>query len=191
MNAELAPPDKEDPRIQRTKDHVLAITRSLLDEASEPLTFSLVADRAQVARKTLYNHWGTVENLAAETIALVAFDELVVDGLDFRGRMTLSLNKVAEYVSSAGAAIVSVSLLMAAAPYDADARTTLAALEKNMREILSRAGITMSADQYSILVGSLVYRALATGEVPQSLVDASIEVGMSIVADPQEHSAHG
>lgn len=60
---------RTDPRVTRTRQRVLEITRELLAEhGAMPLTFSLIADEAGVARKTLYAHWGSVAHLIADLL---------------------------------------------------------------------------------------------------------------------------
>jgi len=42
----------------------------LSERTGEPLTFSRLAEEAQVSRRTLYTHWGTIERVIGEAIAL-------------------------------------------------------------------------------------------------------------------------
>lgn len=55
-----------DPRIARTRLHVLTVLRGLLARDSGEITLSTLATEAQVSRRTLYTHWGTVESVVAE-----------------------------------------------------------------------------------------------------------------------------
>ncbi len=58
-----------DPRIQRTRDHVLGVVRRMLATPSDvPLTFTSLAAEAEVSRRTLYTHWGTIDRLIAEAV---------------------------------------------------------------------------------------------------------------------------
>ena len=58
-----------DPRVVRTRQHVLAQARELLlDLGPTELTFSALATRAAVARKTLYRYWPGPEDLVADLI---------------------------------------------------------------------------------------------------------------------------
>ena len=60
-----------DPRIERTRVHVLTVTRRMLAQRTgEPLSFSRLAQEAQVSRRTLYTHWGTVERVIGEAVAM-------------------------------------------------------------------------------------------------------------------------
>ena len=58
-----------DPRIQRTREHVLSTVRRLLAEpASAPLTFTVLAAEAQVSRRTLYTHWGSIDRAISDAV---------------------------------------------------------------------------------------------------------------------------
>src|SRR4051794_7113552 len=53
-----------DPRIARTRPHVLDHARRLLEEqGAGGMTFSSLAARAEVARQTLYRYWDSPEAL--------------------------------------------------------------------------------------------------------------------------------
>jgi len=73
-----------DPRVERTREHVLTVTRRvLLERPDEPLTFSLLSRESQISRKTLYAHWGDVETLIRESLrgVLTVEDEEDLSGL--------------------------------------------------------------------------------------------------------------
>jgi AcrR family transcriptional regulator len=58
-----------DPRVARTRLHVLAHARRLLAEGGPSnVSFTNLAREAQVGRQTLYTHWQTPEKLIAEAI---------------------------------------------------------------------------------------------------------------------------
>lgn len=59
-----------DPRVARTRIHIRETVRELIAEDGE-ITISSVAVAAKVSRRTIYSHWGTIEDLAADSI----FDE--------------------------------------------------------------------------------------------------------------------
>ena len=60
-----------DPRIMRTKLHVLGVLRELLGRDGEEITLSSLAAEARVSRRTIYTHWGNIESAVAEAM----FDE--------------------------------------------------------------------------------------------------------------------
>ena len=57
-----------DPRITRTKQHVLGVLRVLLEKDGEEITLSSLAAEARVSRRTIYTHWGTIETAVAEAL---------------------------------------------------------------------------------------------------------------------------
>ena len=57
-----------DPRIARTKEHVLGVLRELMSRTGEEITLSSLAAEARVSRRTIYTHWGTVECAVAEAM---------------------------------------------------------------------------------------------------------------------------
>jgi AcrR family transcriptional regulator len=180
----VATEKKIDPRIQRTKDHILSVAFDILERGEEPLTLSAVALHARVARRTLYTHWGSVENLTANALGLIALERLDLEGLDLRGRLAFVLNNISQTLT--GAPIGGVALLMSAAPHDAGARAALDALETEILSVLSRDVAPMTHDDYAMTVGVLVYQALATGHIPRSLVDDVIEVATARLSTPQD-----
>jgi len=59
----------QDPRIERTRAHVLDHARKLLSsEGPNAVTYSELAARARVTRQTLYRHWPTREALIVDLV---------------------------------------------------------------------------------------------------------------------------
>jgi hypothetical protein len=57
------------PRVERTRSHILTVARELLPEVGPVgLTYSLLADRAEVTRQTLYRHWPTRAALLVDLV---------------------------------------------------------------------------------------------------------------------------
>src|ERR1700757_4964468 len=66
-------PDAANPRVQRTRDRILAAARDLLAEAGPAgLTYSLLAERAGVTRQTLYRNWPARSALLTDLILVGA-----------------------------------------------------------------------------------------------------------------------
>lgn len=58
-----------DPRVVRTKEHVLAVAGDLLaEEGREGFTIDAVAKRSGVARTTIYRHWPELGELLYDTV---------------------------------------------------------------------------------------------------------------------------
>jgi AcrR family transcriptional regulator len=76
-------PDAANPRVQRTRDRMLAAARELLAEAGpEGLTYSLLAERAGVTRQTLYRHWPARSALLTDLILVGAAGSFPEPGED-------------------------------------------------------------------------------------------------------------
>src|ERR1700682_4943616 len=59
----------QDPRIERTRAHVLGHARRLLaEDGPSAVTYSELAARARVTRQTLYRHWPTREALFVDLV---------------------------------------------------------------------------------------------------------------------------
>ena len=57
-----------DPRVTRTKEHVLAVAGDLLaDEGRQGFSIDAVAKRSGVARTTIYRHWPELGDLLFDT----------------------------------------------------------------------------------------------------------------------------
>ncbi len=66
-------PGLSDPRVQRTREFVLEEVRQML-RANQAVNFSELSRRARVSRRTLYDHWGTVESLVSDSLRSLEFE---------------------------------------------------------------------------------------------------------------------
>jgi AcrR family transcriptional regulator len=85
-----------DPRIERTRHHVLETARQMLaTHGTEPLTFTTLAARARVSRRTLYTHWGSIEKVISDAVTLRASEKPVdLSALEPRDRLRRFLESV-------------------------------------------------------------------------------------------------
>jgi AcrR family transcriptional regulator len=173
-----------DPRIERTRTHVLTTARSILEEnTGEPLTFSRLAEVAQVSRRTLYTHWGTIERVIAETIATGHRDDAVDPaGLTPRQIIRELLNGIRDRILDPVKHMALTSLVNQAAMDDKakDALTAMgtARLEE-YQQILG--GVTITHAQFAQFVGPLFYISIIlneemTDEFVETLVDRGLEL---------------
>jgi AcrR family transcriptional regulator len=161
-------PSKVDPRILRTRVHVLATARELLSEHQEALTFTLVADRAFVARQTLYKHWGTIENLIAETIVVARTGQASdYDGLDSRARAALFLHRLTAQIDPGMAA--AIGAIIAAAAYQPAAREAFHKLDTSLYEIFVESVGPISHDSYIELIAPVMLLVVAGAPVSADL----------------------
>ena len=56
-----------DPRVERTRIHIREVVLAMMARGDD-LTISSVAKEALVSRRTIYAHWGTIEDLVADSI---------------------------------------------------------------------------------------------------------------------------
>ncbi|SDO58063.1 DNA-binding transcriptional regulator, AcrR family [Nakamurella panacisegetis] len=167
-----------DPRVERTREHVLSCARTLLAESgADAVTFSNVGKRARVARQTLYRHWATREQLIADV--LVAASDLGRETpaertpeahlraflYDFRARM-------------AGPAIASATtLLMAHATTDPGSALTLRTMVDDRMAALRTGWGQFTEDEYALIMGPCVFQLLV---LRRPLTDEFIE---SVIAE--------
>ncbi len=171
-----------DPRVRRTRQHVLAVTRELLNERQGVLTFSQVAERAGVARQTLYKHWGTVESLIVDTIVIGRIGTYAdYDGLDveqraqlFFGRLVLEVDRG---MAAAVAAIISVK------GYEQDSRDAYERLDRNFYEMFRSLVAPVNHDQFIQLVAPILYLVMAGSPVHAALLDSLAERTVMLAAE--------
>ncbi|MES2169980.1 MAG: helix-turn-helix domain-containing protein [Actinomycetota bacterium] len=174
--------NSRDPRVRRTRRQVLAVTRELLNEHRGILTFSQVADRAGVARQTLYKHWGTIESLIVDTIVIGrigTYDDY--DGLNIEQRAQLFFGRlvleVDQGMAAAAAAIISVK------GYEQDARDAYERLDRNFYEMFRALVAPVDHDQFIQLVTPILYLVMASSPVNAALLDSLAERTVMLAAD--------
>ncbi len=150
----------EDPRVARTRQHVLDTARALLVEGGPTaLTHTALASRARVSRQTLYRYWPTPEDLVADMVRRrVALPAEPGTGV---------ADVVGSYVRSLAAAFAdpavhgAYALLMAAAVADEAMAGVLHEVKENRRAALNDQlapwGATVSTEEFAMVVGPVIY----------------------------------
>lgn len=163
--------------------HVLTTARRLLVEhTSEPLTFTLLAKEAQVSRRTLYTHWGTIEKVISAAVTVHA-DEDDPDQSDLTPRERLGSylyafrDRIAEPVTA-----VALTALVGQSAHDDDAASSVRELaQSRITKFRTRVG-PISDEQFAILFGPLFYSQLVTREpASDELVESLIDVGAEML----------
>ena len=78
MIVPLRNPEEIDPRIERSRGHILAATIDLLREVGYgSLTIEAVAARSGIAKSTIYRHWSSKADLVADAF-LKAYEQTAV-----------------------------------------------------------------------------------------------------------------
>jgi AcrR family transcriptional regulator len=166
--------NSHDPRVRRTRRQVLAVTRELLNERTGMLTFSQVADRAGIARQTLYKHWGTIESLIVDTLVIGRIGTFAdYDGLDveqraqlFFGRLVLEVD---DGMASAAAALISVK------GYEQDSKDAYERLDRNFFDMFRTLVAPVNHDQFIQLVSPILYLVMAGSPINPALLDSLAE----------------
>ena len=172
-----------DPRIERTRMHVLTVTRQMLSERSgEPLTFSRLAEAAQVSRRTLYTHWGTVERVIGEAVALhtaeVTFDPTGLTPREILQQLLMSTReRLTDPVTH-----LALTSLVAQASTDDKAAESLAAMSTERLDEYNQLLGQINHDQYSQIVGPLFFNSIVLGEeISDDLIATQVECGMAVL----------
>ena len=162
QEGETGPATAQDPRIERTRAHVLGHARDLLSAGGpSAVTYMELAARARVTRQTLYRHWPTREalfvDLARERAALVLTDTSgppdVIIG-DFLRAMREGMDD--------GSNTAPLTALIAQADHDPTCRSALRSVVAECHALLNRllepSGVVLDAEQYARLCGPVLFQ---------------------------------
>jgi AcrR family transcriptional regulator len=171
-----------DPRVLRTQLHVLTTARRLLVERSgEPLNFTILAKEAQVSRRTLYTHWGTIERvISASVTALDAVELPDQAGLTAPEILAAFLVAVRDSIADPVTAAALASLV-GQAPQDDNAAGSLAETTAARLEQFRERVAPITPEQFTALVGPIyfaqfVMRESASDELVEQLVVRGTEL---------------
>jgi len=150
-----------DPRIQRTRDHVLSTVRRLLAEpASTPLTFTILAAEAQVSRRTLYTHWGSIDRAISDAVTSSFAGEIGdFDGLSSFERLHRFLTLVRDGMLDPVFA-ATVTMQITKATRDPEAAASLREMNNAAVVEFAERVTPVTPEQYGAIVGPLFYAQL-------------------------------
>lgn len=182
--AEPAEETTQDPRLARTRIHVLtAAQRMLADQTGVPLTFSTLALEAQVSRRTLYSHWGSIENLLADALVFHLDEPDDVSQLPLADRLRDHLLGARAGLSMP---IVSTALLtlMTKARVTPDSEALFGDFDsKWLDEFRDHVG-PITPEQYAMLIGPIIFMEF-TRHTPASdeMIERIIELGVAMLGE--------
>jgi AcrR family transcriptional regulator len=157
-------PNAGNPRVQRTRDRMLAAARELLAEAGAAgLTYSALAERAGVTRQTLYRHWPARSALLADMILEGSVGDYPEPGEDPAAVAAAWLASLRDGVRDPArrAVVLAVSAQADADPDSAEALAMLSADRRAaLNDLLRPSGIHVTADEYPLLYGPLLARII-------------------------------
>ena len=155
-------PDAANPRVQRTRDRILAAARDLLAEAGPAgLTYSLLAERAGVTRQTLYRHWPARSALLTDLILVGAAGGYPEPGEDPAAVATAWLTSLRDALGDP-ARRTAVLAVTAQADADPDSAQALVRLTADrlaaLNDLLKPSGTQVAPEEYALLYGPVLAR---------------------------------
>jgi len=166
----------QDPRIERTRAHVLNHARKLLSsEGPNAVTYSELAARARVTRQTLYRHWPTREALIVDLV----LDQSMAGMPDGTGTPEQIVGEFLRRMrDDLGDPDYSAPLVavIAQAHHEPASRCALAQVVAGVRgalnALLEPAGRCVTPDDYSRLCGPVVFgRVIARETISDEFID--------------------
>lgn len=174
-------PSQLNPRVQRTKAHVLAVARATLAEVGPAaLTYTALCSKSGVTRQTLYRHWPKREDLLAEIVLTAAEVAYPHPGTNPGTVVTEYLQSLRAGMSDPSTAAALTSLAAHAAT-DPASDTALGAIVADRRAALNAllidAGREVDASEFARLAGPVIFQCLIARIEP---IDSFIQ---ALVAD--------
>ena len=185
-------PSPDNPRVQRTRNRVLAIARELLPQVGPAgLTYALLAERAGVTRQTLYRHWparaALLFDLILEGPDLGTYPE---PSSDVRAVATAWLKSLRACVSIPAVRTAALAVT-AQADHDPDSAQALLRIGTNrhadFNKLLEPSGVQIGDDEFTLLYGPVLARLfLDRGQVTDAFIDAVVAQWHTTL----QHGAH-
>ena len=152
---------------------MLTTVRGMLTNRNgERLTFTSVAEKAMVSRRTLYIHWGTIQNLLGEAASTQQSAERIgTDDLSPTELLKSFLQSIRDDLIDP-ISTVALTSLMSQAVQDDRAAESLASVTANRVDQLVDLIGPVSSEQYNQLVGPIYFARLVMRE---SVSDAALD----------------
>lgn len=169
-----------DPRIERTRLHVLeTVRRMLADQVGLPLTFSSLSAEARVSRRTLYTHWGTIETIIRDGVMLVQTEAPKdLTGMSSRERLDSFVHDVARNLEVQVSYLAITSLLREAAFGNASASEAIASTRKARTDEFRETVGPITDDQYAQIVGPILMNRMIHGSsVTENFIQVMVAHG--------------
>jgi AcrR family transcriptional regulator len=172
-----------DPRVVRTRQHVLAVVRQLIGEKSgRRLNFSVVAESARVSRRTLYTYWGTIDRLLSDAVTMAhAEPEFDPSGLSEVDKLRLFLRGVTEGIADP-VTHTALTTLVGQAVHDTNAVEALDSMVVARLAQFADLICPISEEKYALLVGPLFFAEFMYGRVAsEELIEDVISHGVELL----------
>lgn len=137
----------------------------MLAEPSEiQLTFTSLSLEAQVSRRTLYTHWGSIDRVIADAVSVVFVnDEMNFESLPESERLHYFLRMTRDRMSLPLTAMA-FSTLISRAVYNSEAAEALTAIATAGRTAFAHRIGEVSPLQYEMVIGPIFHAAFIARE---------------------------
>src|SRR5450432_4411824 len=183
QEGKTGPATAQDPRVERTRAHVLAHARNLLsDGGPSAVTYMELAARARVTRQTLYRHWPNREalfiDLARERAALELSTNISDPPEHVIGEFLRAMRDGMDDASNT----TPLAALIGKVDHDPTCRNALIGVVRECRDLLNHllepSGVILDADQYARVCGPVLFqRFFAREPIRDQLIEQLVATG--------------
>ncbi|CAD5991982.1 HTH tetR-type domain-containing protein [Agreia sp. COWG] len=136
----------------------------LSERNGETITLSSLAKEAEVSRRTLYVHWGTIEQVISEAVSLApGGEDFNPEGMSDRERVAYFLTSVRDGIHEPITKVALTSLIHHATQEDKAVASIDAMSEKRLQQLRGLVG-DVTEQQFSQLVGPIYFAELVLHE---------------------------
>jgi AcrR family transcriptional regulator len=153
----------------------------LSERNGETITLSSLAKEAEVSRRTLYVHWGTIEQVVSEAVSLApGSDGFDPEGLSNRERVVHFLGSVRDGIHEPITKVALTSLIHHATQEDKAVASMDDMSNKRLEQLRDLIG-PVTVEQFAELVGPIYFSELvlhkpASDELIERLADVAVEL---------------
>ena len=153
----------------------------LSERNGETITLSSLAKEAEVSRRTLYVHWGTIEQVISEAVSLApGGDGFDSEGLSNRERVVHFLGSVRDGIHEPITKVALTSLIHHATQEDKAVASMNDMSDKRLQQLRDLIG-PVTAEQFAELVGPVYFSELVLHEPASDaligrLADVAVEL---------------
>ena len=160
------------------------------ERSGEPLTLTSLATTAQVSRRTLYTHWGTIERVISDAVSQQDVDQPgLPEGLPYSERLRIFLVGVRDRLHEPVTNVAIASLIHQGAQ-DTKAIGPLSVITDWPMERFENFVGPITRDQFSLLIGPIFLSEFAIREpAGDSLIDSLVEIGVELLDEEPVDSA--
>lgn len=172
-------PDDANPRVQRTRNHLLTAARELLAETGPVgLTYSTLAERAGVTRQTVYRHWPSRAALLVDLMLGGPAADYPEPGTD---PYAVAVDWLLSMRAGMGDQARRAAILAVTAQADTDEESSQALSQivagrlAALNELLKPSGTQLAPEEYALLTGPLLARIFfERGPVSDAFIHNSV-----------------